>query len=142
MIFRRCGYILIIFALLFTGCGSKERKKVYFKDTSFIVEVARTKQEQERGLMFRKYLPLNSGMFFIYESEDIRPFYMKNMYIPLDIIWMNKNKQVVFMKKNAKPANGDYYETIRPTEASMYVIELNAGTIDKIGLKTGDILRF
>ena len=106
------------------------------------MQVAETKQEQEQGLMFVKSLPPNSGMLFIYKDEAVRYFYMKNTYIPLDIIWMDKRKKVVFIKKNAQPVNLDVYETIQPQEEAMYVLELNAGSLDRIGLRVNDTLRF
>ncbi len=124
------------------GSEVKENKLIYFKNNSFLVQVAETKQEQEQGLMFVKSLPPNSGMLFIYKDEAVRYFYMKNTYIPLDIIWMDKRKKVVFIKKNAQPVNLDVYETIQPQEEAMYVLELNAGSLDRIGLRVNDTLRF
>lgn len=106
------------------------------------MQVAETKQQQEKGLMFVRSLPPNSGMLFIYKDEAVRYFYMKNTYIPLDIIWMDKGKKVVFIKKNAQPENLDVYETIQPQEEAMYVLELNAGSLDRIGLRINDTLRF
>lgn len=141
-LFRRSVYIFMVLSLLLAGCNGPERKKVYFKESSFLVGVARSRQEQIRGLMFRKDLPANAGMLFIFEDQARHVFHMKSMYIPLDIIWMDENKQVVFIKKNARPADGDRYERIRPSEKAKYVLELKAGTADKIKLKTGDILRF
>jgi len=143
-------YVLVIFILLFTGIspaqlldsGTSEKKTVRFKENSFLVEVAQSRQKQIQGLMFVKSLPPDSGMLFIYEHQADRAFYMKNTYIPLDIIWMDKDKKVVFIKKNAKPANSNVYETIHPEKEAMYVLELNAGTSDKIGLKIGDLLQF
>jgi len=120
----------------------KERKTVYFKNNSFDVEVAKTNQEREVGLMFVKDLPANSGMLFIFENETARSFYMKNMLIPLDIIWMDKDKKIVFIKKDAQPANFDSYEVIRPDKPAMFVLELNAGKVDMIGLSIGDTLQF
>jgi len=148
--FNKTTYTLIIFIFLLIGIslaqlsdsGANGKKMIYFEDNSFLVGVAETKQQQEKGLMFVKSLPSNSGMLFIYEDEASRSFYMKNTYIPLDIIWMDKDKRVVFIKKNAEPANLDVYETIQPQEKAMYVLELNAGSSDKIGLRTGDKLQF
>lgn len=115
---------------------------IYFKNNSFLVEMAETKQQQEKGLMFVRSLPSNSGMLFIYKDEAPRSFYMKNTYIPLDIIWMNKEKKVVFIKKNAEPENLDAYETISPREEAMYVLELSSGSSERIGLRIGDKLQF
>ncbi|MDD5282248.1 MAG: DUF192 domain-containing protein [Candidatus Omnitrophica bacterium] len=148
--FNKITYALIIFVLLFIGVsraqltdsGIGEKKFIYFKNNSFLVEVAATKQQQEKGLMFVRSLPTNSGMLFVYADETPRSFYMKNTYIPLDLIWMDREKKVVFIKKDAKPATLDGYETICPQEEAMYVLELNAGSSDRIGLRIGDKLQF
>jgi len=148
--FNKKIFGLIILVLVFTGIsytqlsgsGTKKKKSIYFKNNSFLVQVAETKQQQEKGLMFVRSLPPNSGMLFIYKDEAVRYFYMKNTYIPLDIIWMDKGKKVVFIKKNAQPENLDVYETIQPQEEAMYVLELNAGSLDRIGLRINDTLRF
>lgn len=136
------GCIILALALALIGCSGAERKIVRFKGSSFNVEVASSRQEQEQGLMFRRYLPPDSGMLFIFDDEAPQAFYMKNTYIPLDIIWMDRDKRVVFIKKGAKAADGNSYERISPQEKAMYVLELNSGTADKIGLKKGDVLRF
>ncbi|MBU0548682.1 MAG: DUF192 domain-containing protein [Candidatus Omnitrophica bacterium] len=148
--FNKATYASIIFVIVFIGIGraklsdswAGENKLIYFKNYSFIVRVGETKQQQEKGLMFLRSLPSNSGMLFVYKDEAPRSFYMKNTYIPLDIIWMNKEKKVVFIKKNAEPEKLDVYETIYPREEAMYVLELNAGSADKIGLKIGDTWQF
>jgi hypothetical protein len=142
LLLKRYFYILIVFAFLLAGCSSVEKKKVRFKDIAFTVEVARTKEQRLRGLMFRESLPFNSGMLFICGSQAIRPVHMKNTYIPLDIIWINEDRRVVFVKKNAKPENGDHYETVCPDKEASYILEVNAGTVNMIGLKEGDLLRF
>jgi uncharacterized protein len=140
--------IILVFITLSVSCpqpsgsGAEGKKLVYFKNNSFLVEVAETKQQQEKGLMFIESLPVNSGMLFIYKDEAPRSFYMKNTYIPLDIIWMDKEKKVVFIKENAEAAKLDVYETIQPQEEAMYVLELNAGSADKIGLRIGDKFEF
>lgn len=142
MLLRRSSYILILILLIFAGCGKVERRQVYFKDNSFTVEMARTRQQQEKGLMHRRDLASDAGMLFIFRDEGPKPFHMKNMYIPLDIIWMNKERRVVFIKKNAEPAVSGHAEKICPESGAMYVLELRAGTAERIGLKEGDSLRF
>ena len=106
------------------------------------MEVVENKQQQERGLMFRRKLPSDSGMLFIFNSELRQSFYMKNMYIPLDIIWLDKNKKTVFIKEDAQPEIRGYYEVIDSEKPAQYVLEVNSGTVARIGLKIGDILEF
>ena len=146
--FKKIGYTLIVLIFVFIGISWSQfsefgvKKSVYFKDDSFLVEIAETQQQQEKGLMFVKSLPSNSGMLFVYKDEAPRYFYMKNTFIPLDIIWMDKDKKVVFIKKNAEAENLGVYETIQPQEEAMYVLELNSGSADKIGLRIGDSFKF
>jgi uncharacterized membrane protein (UPF0127 family) len=148
--FRRIVYVFIIFALTFIDIsaaqlsepGEKEKRWVYFKHNSFLVDVAETEEQQEKGLMFVKSLPLNSGMLFIYREQAPRSFYMRNTYIPLDIIWIDKDKKVVFIKKDVASENNGVYETLTTQEEAMYVLELNAGSTQRIGLKLGDKLQF
>ena len=142
--------LLVIFILLLISLAAVKiseslaggKKQVFIKDNSFFVELAETKQEKESGLMFRESLALDSGMLFIYNDEERRSFYMKNTYIPLDIIWVDKEKKAVFIKKDARPGDSNDYETVYPQEKAMYVLELNSGASDKAGLEVGDTLQF
>ena len=112
----------------------------------FFVEIAKNEQEREKGLMNRTQLNEDSGMLFIFEKEGIYPFWMKNTLIPLDIIWINDSqdgeKEVVFISKNATPCKTFFCASIVPVKKAKYVLEINAGIVDKIGLKIGDILIF
>lgn len=135
-------HVLIVCVLLVGGAGDNGKKNVCFKDTCFRAEVARTNPEQTKGLMFRKSLTADSGMLFVYEVEELRPFCMKNTHIALDMVWIDRDKKVVFIKEDAQPAKGSKYETIYPDKAAMYVLEVNAGTVEKLGIKEGDELKF
>jgi len=148
--FNKTIYASIVFVFIFIGIsraqlsdsGGKKKALIRFKDNSFLVEMAETRQQQAKGLMFVRSLPSDSGMLFVYEDEAPRSFYMKNTYIPLDIIWLDKEKKVVFIKENAEPESPDACESIYPQAEAMYVLELNAGSSGRIGLKTGDKLQF
>lgn len=129
------------FRIFATGTDPKINK-VCFNDNCFSVELALTPQEQIQGLMFREFLPQNSGMLFIFDKEEIWPFYMKNTLIPLDIIWVNKKKMVVFIEENARPCREEPCPLIYPDKSAAYVIELNAGMSDEIGLEAGCIVEF
>jgi uncharacterized membrane protein (UPF0127 family) len=92
--------------------------------------------------MFREDLDPNRGMLFIFEEEGVYPFWMKNTLIPLDIIWIDKSKTVVFISKNTLPCEQEPCPTINPRKKAKYVLELCGGTADRIGLKAGDRLVF
>jgi hypothetical protein len=101
----------------------------------FSVEVMRTPAQLERGLMFRRFMPADRGMLFDFQVEQPVMMWMKNTYIPLDMVFIKRNGMVASVAKNAEPLS----ERIIPSGASVYaVVELNAGTADRIGLATGD----
>jgi len=117
-------------------------KSVCIGKDCFYVEIADTPEKRNQGLMYRENLDEDRGMLFIFEKEEIYSFWMKNTLIPLDIIWLNENKEVVFIVKNAQPCEEENCPSIKPDKEARYVLEINAGLVDKIGLKTGNYLTF
>ena len=108
----------------------------------FNVEIADTPETRARGLMNREHLNQDSGMLFLFDTEAEYHFWMKNTLIPLDIIWLDKNKKVVFIEHSAEPCQTDPCETFGPSEKTKYVFEINSGLAKKIGLKERDYLEF
>ncbi|HIH36825.1 MAG TPA: DUF192 domain-containing protein [Methanocellales archaeon] len=108
------------------------------KDNCFYVELAATPDDRTLGLMFREHLDPDKGMLFIFEEEGVRPFWMKNTLTPLDIIWISEDQEVVFISKNTQPCKTDICPGINPGKKAKYVLELNGGISDKIGLSVGD----
>jgi uncharacterized protein len=107
---------------------------VCFENNCFKVELALTERDRELGLMSRESLDSDKGMLFIFPEEGDYSFWMKDTLIPLDIIWLDKDGKVVFMAENAKPCGNDLCLTINPGKKSKYVLEINGGMADKIGL--------
>ncbi|MHA7843251.1 MAG: DUF192 domain-containing protein [Winogradskyella sp.] len=103
------------------------------------IEFAEDDYETQTGLMYRTKLDTNQGMLFIFPNEQIRSFYMKNTKIPLDIIYINEEQQIVSFQKNAKP----FDETPLPSGApAKYVLEINAGLSDEWNLEVSDKIEF
>tara|TARA_Y100000310_G_scaffold103009_1_gene101144 strand:+ start:1990 stop:2415 length:426 start_codon:yes stop_codon:yes gene_type:complete len=115
----------IVIILVFLN-SFKQQKEVCINEKCFQVEIAKTSEEKAKGLMFRENLDENKGMLFIFEKQGIRSFWMKNTLIPLDIIWINKNKEIVSIKKNAQPCD-IICNSIIPDSEALYVLEVNAG---------------
>jgi len=134
--------LLLILKIVSFYFYPKNQNQVCFKDDCFTVELAKTIQERTQGLMFRKKLDLDKGMLFIFENEGEYSFWMKNTLINLDIIWIDKNKEVVFISKNTQPCSSDFCFIINSNKKALYVLELNGGTIDKFGLNIGDKVDF
>ena len=103
------------------------------------IEIADNDYETQTGLMYRTKLETNHGMLFIFPDVDFRSFYMKNTKIPLDIIYIDENKTIVSIQKNAKP----FDETSLPSEApAKYVLEINGGLSDIWQIDVGDSVSF
>ena len=115
---------------------------VKIKDKSFLMDIAKTSKERKLGLMYKESLDSNKGMIFIYNKEKKHPFWMKNTMIPLDIIWLNKSKQVVYISKNTQPCKQNDCLGIKPNRRAIYVLEINANLSDKLGLSIGDLIEF
>ncbi len=116
----------------------KKRGKVCFKDNCFNVDISITLEERSRGLMFKESLDINQGMLFIFDKNDIHSFWMKNTLISLDIIWINEEKEIVFIKEMASPCEEKFCTTINPLVLARYALEINGGLSRKIGLQIGD----
>ncbi len=101
----------------------------------FSVEVMRTQPELEKGLMFRTSMPQDHGMLFDFQTEQSVMMWMKNTYIPLDMVFMSRAGRVIGIVANAKPMSEQILGIVTPSFA---VLELNAGVAAKIGLKVGD----
>ena len=106
------------------------------KGKAFTMEVAESDAQSERGLMYRDFMPDDHGMLFVMPSADTWGFWMHNTRIPLDIIFLDRAGKVLEIHNRAA-----FDETSRgPTYPAQYVIELNLGTAQKIGLRKGDIV--
>lgn len=140
---RKDLYILIGVILL--GILLYARGKVWVKFPSgkqIIAEKAVTLEERAKGLMHRERLEENEGMIFIFEKEDFHSFWMKNMVIALDIIWVDKDKRVVYYLENVPPCKEESCPSYYPMRKSKYVIEVISGFIKRENLKLGDEIKF
>ena len=102
---------------------------------SYSVEVATTDGERARGLMFRRTLPEASGMLFLYDEPQNVGMWMRNTYIPLDMVFISADGRVHRVETNTEPFSTDI---ITSGGDVVGVLELNAGQAEKIGLKPGD----
>lgn len=92
--------------------------------------------------MERENLDSNRGMLFIFDQESKHYFWMKNTLIPLDIIWINSNKEVVYMEKNVPACQVDPCLSYGPDKEAKYVLEINAGQSDQANIQINDKLSF
>jgi uncharacterized membrane protein (UPF0127 family) len=99
-----------------------------------------TAAAQEKGLSGRASLAPDSGMLFVFQNEAQRCFWMKDMQFPLDIIWVNKDKRVVYIQPELSPST--YPDSFCPKPPAQYVIELNAGQATQASIRIGETLTF
>lgn len=108
-------------------------------DHNYSVEVATTDQERAIGLMYRRSLPENSGMLFLYDRPQLAAMWMKNTFIPLDMIFIAPDGTVHRIETHTEPFST---RSIHSGGDVVAVLELNAGQANKIGLKRGDKVIF
>ncbi|SIQ34125.1 hypothetical protein SAMN05421797_1011452 [Maribacter ulvicola] len=107
--------------------------------TNFNIEFAETDYETQTGLMYRKGMDANQGMLFIFPDERIHSFYMKNTEFPLDIIYIKEDLKIASFQENAQPLNEAGLSSQVPIK---YVLEVNGGLTQELGLSVGDSISF
>ncbi len=105
-------------------------------------EIADTPEARQMGLMFRKRLPDGTGMLFIFPAEAPHRFWTKNCRFPLDMIWLNKKKEIIYIAENLPPCERDPCPDYGPSGQALYVIETAAGFAKQQGLKPGMAIKF
>jgi uncharacterized membrane protein (UPF0127 family) len=99
------------------------------------VELSQDEEERQLGLMYRDKMAENQGMLFIFDDETTRSFWMKNTVLPLDMIFVNANNEIVTIHKSTTPYSEESYGSTKPAK---YVVEVNAGFTDKYKIAVGD----
>lgn len=107
--------------------------------TKIDIEIADTEFDRELGLMMRKTMEENQGMLFIFPDAEPQSFWMRNTFIPLDMVFIDSSKQIITIRKNTRPLSDTDYSSTGPAQ---YVLEVNAGFTDKYGIKEGDKISF
>jgi len=144
--------VIFLALLIYTGKiqsipflpGPVRLTEAVINDTNFKVEVADTQAKRSRGLGGRESLASDSGMLFIFQKVDKYPFWMKGLKFPLDFIWIKDDKVVDILQNIPQPQPGQKDE-----ELSIYtstvpidkVLEVNAGTVERLDIKVGDIVK-
>jgi uncharacterized protein len=103
-----------------------------------VVELAETPAEREKGLMFRQNMAADHGMLFDFDESRPVTMWMKNTLIPLDMLFMDGKGVVTQVKRMAKPESLDLIPSNGPVR---YVLELNGGSAERYGVRSGDRLR-
>jgi len=110
---------------------------VIFGTDTVTVEVARTPEQRERGLMYRTELPAGTGMLFVFPDAEERSFWMSNTYVALDVAFMDENLRITAIQQ-MEPETTDYHDSPGPM---MYGLEVPKGWFAAHGVKVGDEAR-
>ena len=131
---------LLIFLLVTSIAQSENTLKIplYINKKEIWVEVAKTPAERAKGLMGRKHLGQEEGMFFIFETEDYHAFWMKDTLIPLSIAFIDRSGLIVEIA-DMEPLSLDSHGPPKPI---LYTLEMKKGWFSTNGIKIGDVLRF
>jgi len=122
--------IISLAAVFLYGCAVSPYKRVSIKGVRIKAEFADYEAKRRQGLMFRQGIAEDEGMLFAYTQEGIYSFWMKNMRFPLDIIWINREKRVVDIYKNAQPCQETCPGMISNALAQ-FILEVKAGFVLK-----------
>jgi uncharacterized membrane protein (UPF0127 family) len=125
-----------------SACNAQPQVTIATKDggeLTFQVEVADTPTKRELGLQYRRDLPVDRGMIFLFPVESEHAFWMKNTPIPLDMIFIGRDRKIVGIVEQALPFSTDSRSV---PGASQFVLEINGGLAKRYGIKAGDSVRF
>ena len=137
---------------MISGCGEqtvsldelRERMITLPNGDKIRAEVMITPVDVQRGMMFRDSLPRGRGMLFVHGKPDYYKYWMYQVNIPLDIIWMDSGRRIVEIAANAPPCKTQASEcpNYGGGELARYVLELAGGEAQRLGLRVGSVLAF
>ena len=147
-------FVLISTALMTSACGQKGTSAEDYYSTPvklpdgtiILAEQMRTRQEMMRGMMFRDEMKPGRGMIFWHGSPGKYPYWMYQVKVPLDIIWIDINRRIVEISPQTPPCPVGVLASKCPqyggNKEALFVVELAGGAAAKHGLKLGDTLGF
>jgi hypothetical protein len=139
--------VLVIVLSLASLWGQASRRprvvKVFLPDGALITaELAVTDVERSRGLMFRERINPDQGMLFVFAEEGVHSFWMKNCKISLDMLWLDRDRRIIYIEQDVPPCLEDPCPSYGPRLPALYVLELQAGSARAHKLKLSDRIDF
>ena len=143
---RGMTLVLVVLAA-WTGTADAQQGMVSFErdslvlrtadgaEETFDIELALSPQQQAQGLMYRRSLPADAGMLFVYRPARPVSMWMKNTLIPLDMLFIGADRRIAHIVERTVPLSTETISSIKPVSS---VLELNAGTVSRLGIKPGD----
>jgi uncharacterized membrane protein (UPF0127 family) len=133
--------LTLILFLVTNQTPSQKTTSIELADQTITAEVADNSATRAKGLMNRDHLDENAGMWFVFDSEGYPSFWMKNTLIPLDMVWVNSAYEIVHIEENVQPCGEGPCLSYKPSAKSKYVLELNAGWVEKHGVSLGQTVK-
>lgn len=134
-------FLLLILVFQSPGAFGFERSMLALDTSSgkhvFTIEIANTMERRSLGLMHRESMPRNHGMLFVFEGDAVRRMWMENTIIPLDMLFADSTGKIVHIARMTEPFSR---KTISSGVEARYVLEINGGLSDELGLDVGDRL--
>jgi len=148
-VFARAASLLLLLGLVLAGPASGQRGAVFDRSTlvvetaggashTFAVELALTPDQKSQGLMHRREMAPDAGMLFVYDAPQIISMWMQNTYLPLDMVFIGMGGRVAHIVERTVPLST---AIVSSRERVVAVLELNAGTVSRVGLAKGDRVR-
>ncbi|RWZ78238.1 MAG: DUF192 domain-containing protein [Candidatus Microsaccharimonas sossegonensis] len=137
------GLVLILVALVasYASRNFQPSSDLRLGSGVFTIQVATTDAARIQGLSGVDSLNANQGLLMVFPSDDTWGIWMKDMKVPLDIIWMNNEKKVIYMVTDASPDLGTT-KTFKPKDSARYVLEVPSGTVKNAGIQVGSLATF
>jgi uncharacterized membrane protein (UPF0127 family) len=139
-------FLALLFALGLAACAKEDNKPHYtwltIGDTMVHAQLSVTDQERTQGLQFVAGLGPNEGMLFIYNPPRLLTHWMKDMRIPLDMIWINSDKKIINISKNVPICQKDPCPVYSSQIPAVYVLEVNAGFCALHHIHSGMVVNF
>jgi len=136
------GFLVIVIAVAasFMLANFQPKTELRLGSGVFKANVASDQLSRETGLAGVEKMKPNDALIIAFDQDDAAGIWMKGMEVSIDIVWLNANKEVIHIVKNATPEMGE--RIFRPTTKARYVVELPAGTVQKANIKVGGMASF
>jgi uncharacterized membrane protein (UPF0127 family) len=137
------GLVLILVALVvsYMSINFQPTTEVRLGSGVFSTQLASTDAARVQGLSGVDHLDANGGLLMVFQSDSQWGIWMKDMKVPLDIVWMNNEKKVIYIVTDASPDLGTS-KIFKPQEAARYVLEVPSGTVKSAGIQIGAVATF
>ena len=146
---RAIVWLIVLGVLVAVGCGvfsiitnmNQQRVSIAIGKANLRAEVADTDELRTKGLSGQQELEENQAMLFVFDNNAQHSIWMKDMRIPIDVIWLDEKKKVVHVEHDVWP-DSEPHETYVPPKPARYIIEVTAGEAKKAGIKVGALAQF